>query len=275
MSMKETLMLEAKNIETSVELDSIFESAELSADTRAKFATVFESVVKAKAVELAESHIEAIADKAELQVEELAEAKIADLTETVNKYFDHLVENWMEDNKLAVESGIKANMFDSLLESMKETFIDHNITVPAESVDIVAEMEEEIAEAQTELNSLVEANMDLKSTIKGMKREQAITEATLELTDVAKSKVLTLAEGMSFEDGFETKLAAIVEMVSAVKPAQEQPVNESNHEVVEIVLESEDDKTGLNFEDDEQTGPEEVIQESAKFVDPEVAQYLK
>lgn len=267
MSLKDALMLEAQNIETSVELDSIFESADLSADTRAKFATVFESVVKAKAVALAESHIEQIAEKAEAQVEEKANEKVAALSETVNKYFDHLVENWMEENRLAVENGIKVQMFDSLLESMKETFIEHNIVVPAESVDVVAEMEEEIAEAQAELNAMIDTNKILKEEIQGIKRDQAIAEATASLTDVAKSKVATLTEGLAFDTNFEGKLAAIVEMVSAVKETT------ADEQIVENTT-TEDE--GLNFtaEEQEEQTTEEVVVET-KYIDPEVAAFLR
>lgn len=270
MSIKAALLAEAKEINTAVELDSIFESVELSSEVKAKFSTVFESVVKQKAVELAESHIEAIADRAE----SLAEAKVAEsheaLSEQISKYFEHITEMWLTENKLAVENGLKVQMFESLLESMKETFVEHNIIVPTESVDVIAEIEDELAEAHVELNKMVDANVVLKEEIRGMKREQAIAESISGLTDVQKDKVMTLAEGIDFSETFGTKLGAIVEMVSAAKP-------------ISMLGEAIDsDKDGLSQKDEpeekevekEKKETKEAKKPLKESIDPAVAQYM-
>ena len=245
MSIKAALLAEAKSIDTAVELDSIFESVELSSEVKAKFSTVFESVVKQKAVALAESHIEAIASRADELVEAKAEEKLDALSEQVNKYFDHIVESWLTENKLAVENGLKVQMFESLLSSMKDTFVEHNIIVPTESVDVIAEIEDELAEAQTELSKIVDANVILKEEIRGMKREKVIAESIAALTDVQKDKVMTLSEGIEFSDTFATKLESIVEMVGASKP-------------ISMLSEKLDsDADGLNFKDEKEVEKKE------------------
>ncbi|AAQ17885.1 gp22 prohead core scaffold protein [Aeromonas phage Aeh1] len=261
MSIKDQLLSEAKNITLGVELDSIFESVELAPEVKAKFSTVFESVVKQHAVTLAESHVAQIAEEADRLVEEKSAEKVEQLSEQVNKYFDHLVETWMEENKIAVDNGIKVQMFESLLGSMKAVFVEHNVSVPEESVDVVAEMEEELREARNELNGALDKVSELKESIVTIKRDQVVAEATKDLTEIQKGKVMSLSEGIAFGDTFADKLTAIVEMVSAVKP-QEQPAAQIDE--------------NLNFVEQE-TNVEPIVenkQPTAPQIDPAVAGYL-
>ncbi|ADM79861.1 prohead core scaffold protein [Aeromonas phage phiAS5] len=259
--LKDQLLAEAKNITLGVELDGIFESVELAPEVKTKFSAVFESVVKQHAANLAESHIAQIAEEADRLVEEKSTEKVAQLSEQVNKYFEHLVETWMEENKLAVDNGIKVQMFESLLGSMKAVFVEHNVSVPEESVNVVAEMEEELREARTELNVALDKVSELKESMIAEKRERIVAEATKDLTEIQKEKVISLSEGIAFGDTFSDKLTAIVEMVSAVKP-QEAPVQIQEN---------------LNFVEPEQT--QEPIVENKETtvkpsIDPSVAGYL-
>ncbi len=218
--LKELLMTEAKTIDASVALDSIFESVQLSPEAKANFSTVFEATVKKHAVALAESHIEKIAEKAEEKVEEekekAKEEAREELKEAASKYFDHIAAEWMAENQLAVDRGIKAELFESMFSGMKELFVEHNVVIPEESVDVVAEMEEELAEQKEESKR--------DAYINYTQREYAIQEATRELTDTQKEKVVSLTEGMDYSDSFSTKLKAIVEMVQG---SVEQSVTES------------------------------------------------
>lgn len=222
MSLKDQLLAESKNIETPVELDSVFESVELNEDTKTKFSAVFESAVKARALTLAESHIEAIAARSDELVESRVEEEVAEINESVNTYFDHLVEGWKEDNKVALENGMKVDLFESLLASMKAVFVEHNIEVPTESVNVVSEMEAELDESAKELNKAVKSNKELREELNAMKMKGAVDSATSNLTESQKEKVATLVEGLKFDDKFQAKLDAIVEMVEAKKtPAEE------------------------------------------------------
>lgn len=226
--LKELLMTEAKTIDASVALDSIFESVQLSPEAKANFSTVFEATVKKHAVSLAESHIEKIAEKAEEKVEEekekAKEEAREELKEAASKYFDHIAAEWMAENQLAVDRGIKADLFESMFVGMKELFVEHNVVIPEESVDVVAEMEEELAEQKAETARLFEEVSKRDAYINYTQREYAIQEATRELTDTQKEKVVSLTEGMDYSDAFSTKLKAIVEMVQG---SVEQSVTES------------------------------------------------
>lgn len=241
--LKDQLMQEAQEIDASVELDSIFESVELSPEVQETFKTVFETTVKKHAIALAESHITAIAEKSDALVAEAVEQKVAEveqkLTETSNKMFEHVAAEWLSENAVEVEKGIKAQLFDTMFEGLKELFIEHNVSIPAESVDVVAEMEEELQEAKEETSKLFEAKNQLAEEVKALKREKAVNEATAELTESQKEKVLSLIEGITYGDHFEKQLNAIVEMASVVK---EEKLDES------VITESSDINKNIEAE---------------------------
>lgn len=257
--LKQQLLDEAKNIEASVELDSVFEGMSLSDEVKANFSTVFEATVKQHAVKLAESHIEAIASKAETSLEEaketIAESTRKALYEDASKFFDHLAEKWLVENKLAVEKGIKADLFESMVGGLKDLFVEHNVSIPEESVDVVAEMEDELTESQEKVAELFETASSLRAEIAGMKRESALKESTRELTDTQKEKVSSLIEGIEYSDSFGTKLGAIVEMVvNSTKAPVENPV-------VESAINTTDD-SGLNYQE------QQISEEQAAQYDP-------
>lgn len=263
MSIKEKLLNEAKEINVSVELDSIFESVELSDETKSKFSTVFESVVKQHAVALAEKHIADLGEMAERLAEEKASEKEAALTESVDKYFSHIVEEWMTENKLAVETDIKANLFESLLGSLKVAFVEHNISVPAESVDVVAELEEEIRESNEELNKTLDKLSDANKVITEMKRDSIFAESTKDLTDVQREKARTLSESFVFGESYKTKLQSIVEMISVQKPQEDNNVITEN-------LNYNDENLDL----DEPKQKENITESKSDDIDPAVLQFL-
>lgn len=245
--LKEQLIAEAQNIDASVALDSIFESVNLSPEAKATFGTVFEATVKQHAVKLAEPHVLQIAEKAEKEVEkskeeaeEKAEKKI---TESAGKFLDHIAKEWMAENKLAVDRGIRADLFESMLGGLKELFVEHNVVIPEESVDVVAEMEEELAEQKAETARLFEEVSSRNAYINYVQREVAVNEATVELTESQKEKVSSLVEGLEFSDSFGTKLSAIVEMVKGSKATE----SGSNEAPITEGINIPEDAAGLNF----------------------------
>lgn len=247
--LKEQLLKEAENITAEVKLDSIFESVELSESVKEKFELVFESAVKKQALALAESHILAIAEKADKDVEEKVaketEEKEKKLDEKADQFFSHLAKEWLVENKVEVDKSIKSDLFESMFVGLKGLFVEHNVTLPAESVDIVAEMEEELAESKIESSKLFDSLTEKTKELSDTKREYAIKEATANLTESQKEKVADLVEGLGYDEKFETKLTAIVEMASTKTSVAEKPLVESGNEpdpaslnyVVEAVVE--------------------------------------
>ncbi|ENW7449763.1 prohead core protein [Salmonella enterica] len=263
--LKEQLIAEAQKIDASVALDSIFESVNISPEAKETFGTVFEATVKQHAVKLAESHIAKIAEKAEEEVEknkeeaeEKAEKKIA---EQASKFIDHLAKEWLAENKLAVDKGIKAELFESMLGGLKELFVEHNVVVPEESVDIVAEMEEELQEHKEESARLFEELNKRDAYINYVQREVALSESTKDLTESQKEKVSALVEGMDYSDAFSSKLSAIVEMV--------KKSNKDESTITEGINTPDTEAAGLNFvteavEDKAAQGAEDIVSVYAK-----------
>lgn len=263
--LKEQLIAEAQKIDASVALDSIFESVNISPEAKETFGTVFEATVKQHAVKLAESHIAKIAEKAEEEVEknkeeaeEKAEKKIA---EQASKFLDHLAKEWLTENKLAVDKGIKAELFESMLGGLKELFVEHNVVVPEESVDVVAEMEEELQEHKEESARLFEELNKRDAYINYVQREVALSESTKDLTESQKEKVSALVEGMDYSDAFSSKLSAIVEMV--------KKSNKDESTITESINTPDTEAAGLNFvteavEDKSVQGAEDIVSVYAK-----------
>lgn len=263
--LKEQLIAEAQKIDASVALDSIFESVNISPEAKETFGTVFEATVKQHAVKLAESHIAKIAEKAEEEVEknkeeaeEKAEKKIA---EQASKFIDHLAKEWLAENKLAVDKGIKAELFESMLGGLKELFVEHNVVVPEESVDVVAEMEEELQEHKEESARLFEELNKRDAYINYVQREVALSESIKDLTESQKEKVSALVEGMDYSDAFSSKLSAIVEMV--------KKSNKDESTITESINTPDTEAAGLNFvteavEDKSAQGAEDIVSVYAK-----------
>ncbi|ASU00167.1 prohead core scaffold protein [Aeromonas phage AS-zj] len=239
MSIKDQLLSESKNITVQVDaISGALQGLNLSEGVVDALTQVFQTKLREEAVQLAESHIEALAAKSDELVQEAAEAKNAELIKTMDSYFEHLAESFMEDNKVAIETGIQAQLAESLLAGMKELFVSHHVVVPEDAVDIVAEQAAELEEAQSMINDLVSKNSALTESIQAKEREAVIAESIKDLTMVQQEQVKTLCEGISFgsAEQFGTRVSALVEMVSQKKdvdPAQ-KPLNEN-----------------LNFNDDE------------------------
>lgn len=267
--LKKQLLKEAADMDVSVELDSVFESVELSPEVKDNFSTVFEAAVKTGSAKLAQERIEHITERAEAYLAEATANIEAEVTkrlyEDADKFFAHLASEWMNENKLAVENGIKVQMFESLFAGVKELVVEHNVSLPEDQVDVVAEMEDELAESKAEVAKLFESQSALTAEFKAYRRDVAVNEATRDLSEAQKEKVATLIEGLDYSDTFDSKLAAIVEMTAKSTTAQpETGLNESTLNT------SEDDK-GLNFMPE---SVEEVKQSPAHKI-PGMDSYLK
>ncbi|UOX40549.1 head scaffolding protein [Aeromonas phage GomatiRiver_11] len=268
MSLKNKLLAESseKLGSVAVELDSIFESVQLDESVKANVSTAFEQAVRAAAVTLAESHINEMAESAEVQLAEGIEAaKVASETklyEDADKFLTHLGKTWLTENKQAVQSNIKAELFESMTVGLKTLFVENNISIPDEQVDVVAELNAELDESALEIKAMFDKNLALEEQIAGLKRVSVMNEATAGLTDSQRDKVTALVEGLDYTEGFQAKLGAIVEMVVGSTEKQPKTLDES-------VVNIDEAAAAANFEP-------EVLDESQKSNpnDP-MAAYLK
>jgi hypothetical protein len=187
----------------------LFEGQDLSDEFKTKTVAVFEAAVHEKTTAIQEE-LEA---KFAQDLEEQVAAKTEELIEKVDAYLDYVVEQWMEANEVAIESSIKVEVAESLLDSLKGLVVEHNLSIDDETRDVVAEMEEQLEEQNAKYNELFDAMTSIKEEKESLEREVAFAEVSESLTDTQAEKLSTLAEGLSFDsvDEFKQKLEAIKE----------------------------------------------------------------
>ena len=196
-------------VDVSEDVAALVNGEELSEEFKTKAATIFEAAVltrvKAEVAKIEEEFDSKLAQ----QVEEIKEG----LVEKVDGYLNYVVEQWMTDNELALENGMKADIMESFVAGMKNLFMEHYIEVPAEKYDLVGELEEEVETTKSKLDEQLAANVELTKQINEMKRVSSIGEFCADLADTDAEKFKGLAEELAFEDAesFKTKLQTIKE----------------------------------------------------------------
>ena len=202
---------EGTHLKASVKEDvaALINGEELSEEFKAKAATIFEAAVvtrvKQEVARLEEQHDAQLAE----QVEVIKEG----LIEKVDGYLNYVVEQWISDNELALENGVKNEILESFVQGMKGLFEQHYIDVPEEKYDLLGDLQEQVDSAETKLNEQLETNVALTQEINEMKRSTAIGEFAVDMADTDAEKFRGLAEELAFEDveSFKTKLQTIKE----------------------------------------------------------------
>lgn len=186
----------------------------------------FEAAVKGVAMKVTESIVEEAQEAADLQVEavkqEVATQAEAygeylkeEYAEQIDTYLNHISETWLQENKLAVTTGIKESMFDSLMAEFKTMFVEHNIYVPEDKVDVVSELEEQLTEYSAELDKTIRTNKNLSERVNELEKINVISERTIQMTESQRERVETLSENLDFSaSDFTKQLDTIISMVS-------------------------------------------------------------
>ena len=139
------------------------------------------------------------------------DATVDELVEKVDQYLDYVVESWMEDNKVQIESNIKVEVAESLLSSIKGLVTEHNMEINDEQKDVVAELEGKLEESTTKYNDIVEQMIEVREAKAKADLEIAFKTISEDLTDTQVEKLRVLSEGVSYEsvDEYATKVEAI------------------------------------------------------------------
>ena len=206
------------------ELDALVESeATLSEEFKEKTAIIFESAMKAKLAEEIESLEENYANEL---AEEIATTK-SDLVEKVDSYLNYVVDQWMEDNKLAVQAGLRTEIAETFMNKLKDVFTESYIEVPESKVDLVDELSEQVEELETALNARTEEALEQAKAIEDYTRAAIVAEAAKDLPDTQAEKLAGLVESIDFEDEETfTKKVATVKEAHFAAPAVESTIAE-------------------------------------------------
>jgi len=195
------------NIDEDVE--ALLGEEELSEEFKEKAKTIFEAALTSKVSELKEA-LEARYETALL--EEVTEIKSA-LTERVDSYLEYVSQEWMTENQLAVEEGLKTEMTESFLTGMKSLFEEHYVTIPEDKYDVLESMVEKLDDMETKLNEQIEKNVSLNKRLSESVADGIFESVSEGLAATQKDKLASLAESVEFEseDQYREKLETLKE----------------------------------------------------------------
>ena len=226
----ESVISEEEDIKVSVDfsedLNALVESeATLSDEFKGKAETIFEAAIKSKLSD----EIDRLEEKYEEELsEEIASTK-ADLVEKVDNYLNYVVEQWMDDNKLAIQTGLRTEIAETFMNSLKDLFTESYIEVPESKVDLVDELAGQVEELEAASNDAITKQMEMQEELETLKREKVIAEASEGLAATQVEKLKKLAEDVDFEseETFAEKVKTIKESYFTKKTTESADIEEA------------------------------------------------
>lgn len=213
------------------DLVKIFESdKELTEDFKAKAATLFEAAIEAR-IKLFQEELRAESEK---EFEEQFNVAVDIIAEETEKFLDHAANVWMEENQVAIESALRNEIASEFMGRLKQAFIDTNIDVPEDKVDVVDQLAQTVEELETRLNDSISENADLKKEVESFKKKEIIEKLSEGLTLVQSEKLKELAEAVDTSDidDYSQKVTVIKES-TFVKDEKKSEITEQLEEVDE------------------------------------------
>jgi hypothetical protein len=197
------------SVDVSEDVTALTDGEELSEEFKEKASTIFEAAVKSKL----RSEVERIEEAKVQEVAEEVNAVRDELTEKVDAYMNYVVEEWMKENEIAIERGLKGEIAEDFISGLKNLFTEHYIDVPDEKYDLLGTQAEKIDELESKLNEQIEKSASLKSEKDVLVRESVFAEVASDLADTEVEKFKSLAEDVDFtdEDAFRGKLDTLKE----------------------------------------------------------------
>ena len=235
-------------IDVKDDVDALVNGEDLSEEFKTKAATIFEAAI----VSRVKSEVAKLQEGFDAKLEEAKAENKEALVEKVDGYLNYVVEQWIKNNELALEHGIKSEILEGFVSGLKGLFEEHYIDIPEEKFDVLGSMEQENEELKAKLDEQVAANVELTQTINDAKRSDILKDASGTMTETEKEKFFGLAEELSFEDEetFTKKVQTIRENYFTGK---------SSTNVESVVSDSP---------------VEDLTEETKKPVDPKMAKYL-
>ena len=222
------------SVDFSEDLNALVESeATLSDEFKGKAETIFEAAIKSKLSE----EIDRLETKYEEELAEEVASTKADLVEKVDNYLNYVVEQWMDDNKLAIQTGLRTEIAENFMNSLKDLFTESYIEVPEAKVDLVDELAAQVDELEEANNDVIKKNIEMTEELEELKRNKVIAEASEGLAATQVEKLKKLAEDVDFdnEETFAQKVATIKESYFTKKTTESADieVEEDDSPIVE------------------------------------------
>ena len=209
------------------DIDALFaDDSTISEEFKSKVSTIFEARVEDRVTQIEEeieSHYAGMLEEAVQTIKD-------DLTEKVDDYLNYVIEQWMEENQIAIESGLRSEMTEEFISGLRNLFAEHYIDVPAEKIDLVSELATKVEELESSLNEEIERGIQIKKSLIESHKTEVVHVVCEGLTATQVEKIKSLAESVEFstEEEYKNKLETIREnyFPSGTKRADENQLHE-------------------------------------------------
>jgi len=212
-----------KDMDMKEDVAALTEGEDLSEEFKAKAATIFESAVKAKLVE----EIEKLESEYETKVNERVSEVKEEIVDKVDAYLNYVVEEWMKENELAIEKGLRAEITEDFIGGLKSLFESHYINVPQEKYDVIENQAAEIEKLKEEVNKTIEKNVELNQKIAESTRSDIVKEVSADLAATEADKLNGLAESIEYKDA-DSFRKSVETLKNSYFPKAKASDNESN-----------------------------------------------
>ena len=233
-TVKEVKKVTKEDIDVSDDVRALFGEEDLSEEFKESATTIFEAAVVSKINEVLDTV--SVDMDAELEVE--LNESIQTLSTRLDDYLEYVVEEWVKENEIAIESGIRAEIVENFMEGLRGLFTENYVDIPEEKVDLVDELAAKVQELEASVNEEMEKNIDISKQLQEIKKEQIIESVSDGLSENQSDKLKSLADGVDFEDeeDYTKKL---------------ETIKENYFPSEEVVSEIADDDEPLEIEDDD------------------------
>jgi len=209
------------------DVDALFaDDSTISEEFKSKVSTIFEARVNDRVTQIEEEIETHYAGMLEEAVQTIKD----DLTEKVDDYLNYVIEQWMEENQIAIESGLRSEMTEEFISGLRNLFAEHYIDVPAEKIDLVSELATKVEELESSLNEEIERGIQIKKSLIESHKTEVVHVVCEGLTATQVEKIKSLAESVEFstEEEYKNKLETIREnyFPSGTKRADENQLHE-------------------------------------------------
>ena len=216
---------------------------------KSKASIIFEAAVQAKVIEEVNKKL------TELESEHVTEQKVVSadfqkgLTEKVDGYLTYVVEEWMKENELAIEKGIRSELVEDFMSGLRTLFSEHYIDIPEEKVDMVDDLFTKVEDLETSLDEEMNRGVELQKELAQFKKDDALKEATKELADTETEKISKLAEGIEYENT-EQYIEKLNVLKESYFPKSDTVISEitETDETIEVLEDQPEEKLNENME---------------------------
>lgn len=208
-SIKEIRQISSEDVSVAEDVQAMFSGEELSEEFTSKATTIFEAAVVSKVNEILETVTVDFESELEAEKVQIAEK----LSEQVDSYLEYVAEEWMKENELAVEQGIRSEIVENFMTGLRGLFEENYIDIPEEKVDLVDELASKVTELESSINEEMERNIELRKELVESKQSAILSAACEGITESQAAKLQSLAEGVEFEDAdsYTAKLETLKE----------------------------------------------------------------